>query len=75
MSKHSAYNSYLAQCPFYRGEDCKKIYCDGIDSGTYLQIMFSSSSENHLSVYCRDSWLKCPLARMLWDNEEKRGSG
>ena len=60
-------------CPYYRCEERQKIFCEGVEDGTSLQLAFDSSA--HQQCYrkrlCHTMhWSACPVAEMLnkkWD--------
>lgn len=75
MSKKDSYLSYMAKCPFYEGEQRQVIYCAGLSENQKIHLAFAGSPKEHLNNYCRKDWLKCPIAQMLWDREDKKMEG
>lgn len=68
------YVSSNALCPFYRGEETKTIYCDGIAQGSTIRLAFGADARDYKAAHCRKDWMECPVARMLWElAEEKDG--
>ena len=67
MSRH--YVSSAAECPFYRGEDAKTIYCDGIEPDAAIALAFGNRADDYKEAFCRSNWRLCKVAKMLWDSE------
>lgn len=61
------YVSSNARCPFYRGEEKRAIFCDGIAPGNTLRLDFAADAWTHKIKFCRGDWQNCPVARMLWE--------
>lgn len=64
MGRH--FVSYEAQCPFYRAEDRKVIYCEGVEQGSGIRNAFAGSAAPYKARYCCAGWEDCLIARMLW---------
>ena len=62
------YVSKYVVCPFYRKEEAKKLFCEGVEDGTGLMIQFDSQEHRfqfrERFCYC-ENWVNCRLARML----------
>lgn len=69
MSKH--YVSSEAQCPFYRGEEAKIIFCDGVEPGMTIRLAFGKEAADYKKCYCRKDWHLCKVAKMLWDSVDR----
>lgn len=63
IGKHNV--SYQAECPFYRSEDKRIIYCEGPVEGAATQVAFPGSAETYKKTYCYSAWQKCLIARAL----------
>lgn len=62
------YVSKSAQCPYYRKEDGLKVFCEGVEDGTAIQLSFDSG--RHRRDYkdafcCNGKWRDCRVAQML----------
>ncbi len=68
MGRH--FVSYEAQCPFYRAEDRKVIYCEGVEQGSSLHNAFAGSAAPYKERYCCARWEDCRIAKMLWNKYE-----
>ena len=60
--------SKLAKCPYYHQHESLRIFCEGVEDGTSLQLAFDSSA--HQQCYrkrlCHTMhWSACPVAEML----------
>ena len=62
--------SYEAQCPFYRAEDRKVIYCEGVERGSGIHNAFAGSAAQYKAQYCCARWEDCMIAKMLWSKYE-----
>lgn len=67
------YESSEAKCPFYRGEEERRIYCEGAEEGVYTQVTFEkySKAKEFKRDYCRAKFTSCPYCRMLFSKYEK----
>lgn len=65
------YVSSKAKCPFYRGEEPQVILCDGIAPNVTIRLAFGESARDYKKAFCRSGWSECPVAKMLWDLDEK----
>lgn len=60
--------SKYAVCPFYHGEKCEKIYCDGVGKGASTILVFKKNADaaKHRREYCYSfEYKSCPLAKTL----------
>lgn len=66
MGKHHV--SSQAECPFYKGEDEKVIYCEGPTKGSSIQVVFPGSADVYRRAYCYSTscWQKCLVAKALY---------
>jgi hypothetical protein len=57
----------LIQCPYYRGEEKQKIFCEGVQKGTGIHLTFDEPA--HLNEYkrcfCKRQYNSCMLTQML----------
>lgn len=60
--------SKYALCPFYRKEDHQKIYCEGVDEGTAIHLVFDSLNglREYKKQYCCAGYCRCLLAKTLF---------
>ena len=65
MGRHHI--SSQAECPFYKGEDEKVIYCEGPTKGSTIQVAFPGSTDAYKRSYCYNApcWEKCLIAKAL----------
>ena len=66
MARH--YESSNAVCPFYRMEDPKAVYCEGINPGWTIRLSKdgkSGSAKGFKRKLCYNLWEQCPIAQML----------
>lgn len=66
MGRHHI--SSQAECPFYKGEDEKVIYCEGPTKGSSIQLAFAGSADVYKRSYCYSTscWQKCLIAQALY---------
>ena len=67
------YVSKYAQCPFYHKEDQRKLFCEGVEKGTAIQLSFDTNvhhKDYKQELCCSPNWKDCRIAKML---EEKYG--
>ena len=52
------------RCPYYHGENAVKIYCDGIQPRSWLEITFQdkAAKKDYKHRHCRKSFCECRLA-------------
>lgn len=57
----------LVQCPYYKEDGHQKIRCEGIESGTALNLTFSTHAQHreYKRRFCRKGWAACMIAKML----------
>lgn len=65
MARH--YVSTEALCPFYHSEETTKVYCTGVEDGALSIQSWKSSAKVWKAKYCRGSWARCPVAKMLFE--------
>lgn len=53
-------------CPYYHSEDAQKIYCDGVQEGSWVHLAFGSKADKkaYKRDYCRGCFGRCWLAKM-----------
>ncbi len=62
------YESKYAVCPFYKSEDDLKIYCEGVEDGTFIHLSFSTSTKlkkRYRCKFCEGQYSDCRIAKML----------
>lgn len=62
------YVSKFARCPFYHQQETRKVYCEGVEEGTALQLTFDSSDHQkqyEKALCCSAYWPSCRIAEML----------
>ncbi len=61
----SDYNDKYVMCPFYLGQNRKKIHCEGIAEGVTVHAVFMSSEQKdeYVKAYCNSitRCCECPL--------------
>lgn len=63
------YESSAALCPFYKGEGTTKVICEGAEEGEWMIRNWKRNAAEYKQKYCRASWQKCPVAKMLYERE------
>lgn len=63
MGKHAV--SSKAECPFYKAEDERVIYCEGVEKGATIQMVFPGSASHYKIRCCYNQWEKCMIAKAL----------
>lgn len=66
----------LVKCPFYKGEEAQKIFCEGVQEGTALHLAFDTNPnlKEYKSLFCKGGYNGCLLAQMLnrkWEYDAK----
>ena len=67
--------SKLAKCPFYKGEDKQKVYCEGIVKNSSIHLAFATVTQKKefCKVYCHKWYGECLIAEMLFSKYEEEG--
>lgn len=63
-----------AKCPFYHKEDHRKLFCEGVEQGTAIQLTFDTNLHygDYKSEFCCSyAWESCKIAKMLAEKYEK----
>lgn len=63
MGRH--YESYEAQCPFYKAEDKNIIYCEGVQKNSSIHNAFPGNAAAYKKTYCCNNWESCIIAKAL----------
>ena len=65
LGKH-AYGGHV-QCPYYKYEGERMIYCEGVTPETALHLAFRTKDKlrAYRSVYCEGNYKNCLIAQML----------
>ena len=67
------YESSAARCPFYRMEDPKSIYCEGLRPGwgiIYTKDGHEGTAKAYKKKFCYKAWDECSIAKMLIQESE-----
>lgn len=58
-----------AKCPFYRKEDQYKVFCEGVNNISSINLNFPSRKEcrAYKKEYCNSNYQKCSICKMLYD--------
>ena len=67
------YVSKYAQCPFYHQEDQRKVFCEGVEDGTAIQLSFDTKTHHRdykQDLCCSGKWKECRIAKMLEEKYE-----
>ena len=74
MPMGKRYISAYAECPFYHSEDEQKIYCEGVDDNSSIQLAFNSKTErrNYRRKKCEEDHKGCKIAKMLYGKYEEK---
>lgn len=59
-----------AQCPFYKGEYGRGVYCEGVMPGSKICNSFFKGAREYKIRHCYEDWEQCRIAKMLWDKYE-----
>lgn len=56
----------LVKCPYYKGEEKQKIFCEGVQEGSSIHIAFDTTPnlKGYKNAYCKGCYNQCHLARM-----------
>jgi hypothetical protein len=59
--------SCYVKCPFYRCEEDQRVYCEGVQKGTALHLVFGSHQalRRYKDRRCKADWGGCMIAKML----------
>ena len=68
MPRH--FESFEAQCPFYREETDKAVYCEGVTADSRIKQEFAHGAARYKREYCCGRWKSCRVANMLWEMYE-----
>lgn len=54
------------KCPYYCSEDPSKIYCEGIEEGNWIHMVWGDEKDKKefKKEVCKKGWKDCPLAMM-----------
>ena len=57
----------LVSCPYYKGEEKQKIFCEGVLEGSAIHLAFDTNPnlKDHKNRFCKKCWEQCLLADML----------
>ena len=56
-------------CPFYHSEDAYRICCEGLEEGSTVHVVFSSSTkkQSFSRRYCCKDYKACKIANILYE--------
>lgn len=68
--------SCYVRCPYYRCEENQKIFCEGLQHGTSIHLVFGAHEDlrRYKDQFCKADWGGCLIAGMQnrkWEYEEK----
>lgn len=57
----------LVKCPYYKGEEIQKIFCEGVQDGSKLHLAFDSPQKlkDYKNSFCKRCYNQCLIAGML----------
>ena len=57
----------LVRCPYYKGEEKQKIFCEGVQDGSAIHLAFDTSPnlKEYKRCFCKGCYNSCLLAGML----------
>jgi hypothetical protein len=63
------YESKEAKCPFYRKEDQYKVFCEGVNNISSINLNFPNRKEcrAYKKEHCNSNYHKCSICKMLYD--------
>ncbi len=63
-------DSKFVKCPFFHAEEKQKIYCEGVNEGTSIHLVFVSPKvkNEYRNSHCNRQYGRCRIYRM---NDEK----
>lgn len=66
------YESKEAKCPFYHKEDRYKVFCEGVENASSINLNFPNTREYkaYKEKHCNNNYCKCPIYNMLYDKYE-----
>ena len=58
--------SMCVRCPYFKGQTAKSVFCEGVESGSRIELSFRTEKQRHLyaSKYCTENYRLCMIARM-----------
>lgn len=58
-----------AKCPFYRKEDRYKVFCEGVDGTSSINLNFPHTKEfeAYKEEHCYNNYCNCLIYNMLYD--------
>lgn len=69
----TSYMSVHVQCPFYKGDEKKKITCEGMDDkcNTHHQYENVTLKRKRMEKYCMKDYQKCEFYKILSKKYQK----
>lgn len=62
----------LVKCPYYKGEEKQKLFCEGVQEGSTIHMAFDTTPnlKDYKNRLCKRCWNECLVAQTLnrkWD--------
>ena len=56
----------LVKCPYYKGEEKQKLFCEGVQEGVCIHMAFDTTPnlKDYKNAYCKGCYNECLLAEM-----------
>ena len=56
----------LVGCPYYKGEEKQKIFCEGVQEGSAIHLAFDTppNLKDYKNCFCKRCYNKCLIADM-----------
>ena len=69
----TSYMSVDVKCPFYKGDDGKKLICEGIEDKCNIHHQFENKAGKikRMEKYCTKNFAKCRLYQILDEKYNK----
>lgn len=57
----------LVKCPYYKGEEKQKIFCEGVQEGSTIHLAFDTTPnlKDYKDHFCKRCYSRCLIAKML----------
>lgn len=69
----TSYMSACVRCPFYKGDEGKRLICEGIDKKCNIHQQYESKDDKRkrMMEYCTKNYKKCELYKILENKYQK----
>lgn len=56
----------LVQCPYYKGEEQQKLFCEGVQEGSAIHLAFDTNPnlKDYKNQFCKRCYNRCLIADM-----------